>query len=125
MFTERDAARTTLHLTILFTIAGSVFGLARGLGFLLGGLISFLALRLMTLDGTKMLKSSAQGLIDIKQAKRYSWRSYLKRCSLYTAALSISLIRAELSFATTFAGLLLPRLAIILLLIRGRFKRGA
>lgn len=124
MFNEKQVLQTTLILAIALSIIGVFFRLPIGLGFLLGGLISFLALRLHTIDTSKLLHLAAQGKIDRKQAIRYNWRSFLKRIVLYAAALITALTSPYLSFLATLAGLLLPRLAIMYHLLKGRITHG-
>lgn len=124
MFNENHVLRTTIILTLLLGLGSACFRLSVGLGFLLGGLISTLALRLLIVDNTNLLRHSKEGLVDKKRATRYSWKSYLKRCSLYAGALIIAILNPYLNFLATFAGLLLPRAAIIYHVLRGRTKRG-
>ncbi|HHY15572.1 MAG TPA: hypothetical protein GX521_05815 [Firmicutes bacterium] len=124
MFDELDVLRTTLILTVLFFLAGLPFQLSIAMGFLLGGLIGFLAFRLLIIDARNLLNISARGLINGKEASRRQRRHFLKRCSLYAATIAASLLSPHLSFAATFAGLLLPRLAIICHLLLGRVRRG-
>ncbi len=124
MFNEMDVLRTTLILTILFFLIGLVWRLSIALGFLLGGLIGFLTFRLLIVDARNLLNISAKGLINRKEASRRHRRHFLKRCSLYAATIAASLLSPNLSFAATFAGLLLPRLAILYHLLLGRVRRG-
>lgn len=124
MFTENQVFRTTTLLTLVLSAGSATWRLPVGLGLLLGGLTSILAFRLMIIDGTNLLRKSKEGLIDRKQASQYSFRSFLKRCLLYAVALSIGTLSAYLSFLAVLAGLLLPRLAILYHLVRGRTKRG-
>lgn len=124
MFDENDVLRTTLILTISLFLAGLILRLPIAMGFLFGGLIGYLAFRLLVVDVRNLLKSSAKGLLDSKGASRRNWRLFLKRCSLYAAAIVASLFSPYLSFAATFVGLLLPRLAIMYHLLSRRVKRG-
>lgn len=123
-FNETHILRTTLVLTIALGFGGMIWRLSIGLGLLLGGLISALSFKLLIIDSTKLLQSSSQGQITHKEATRRNWKGFLKRCSLYAGALIIGIINPYLSFFGTFAGLLLPRIAILYHVSRGRTKGG-
>lgn len=124
MFNENDVLRTTTVLTIVLGLAGAVWSLSIGLGIFLGGLMSTLALRLLIIDGTKLLQRAKTGHVDKKGAVRYNFSAFLKRCALYSAALIVASLNPYLNFLATLAGLLLPRLAIIYHLFRGRTNSG-
>lgn len=124
IFNESHVLRTTLILTLICGFGALFWRPSVGLGLLLGGLISVLAFRLLIIDSAKLLRRSRQGQVTRKEATRRNWNSYLKRCSLYAAALIIGITSPYLSFFGTFAGLLLPRIAIYYHLTRGRTQGG-
>ncbi len=124
MFNETQILRTTLVLTLIFGSIGSIWRLPVGLSLFLGGGISILAFRLLILEATKILKVAQETEISRKQASKLNWKCFLKRCSLYSAALIISIINPYLRFLPTLLGLLLPRIAIIYHLLLGRIHRG-
>lgn len=124
MFNENDVLRTTLVLTLLLSILSVIWRVQVALGLLLGGLISSLAFRLMIIDGIALLSRTTTEHISQKHAYRLTLVSFAKRYSLYALALIVGITSPYLSFFSTLAGLLLPRLAILYHLLYGRTKRG-
>ncbi len=124
MFNENQIFKSTLILTFALSFGAIWFHFPVGSGFLLGGLIGSLTFRLLILDSAKLLKDYSAGIITRDDVKRYHWKSFLKRNSLYAAALAVSLLTANTSFFATLGGLLLPRLAIYYHLVRGRANYG-
>ena len=125
MFNENDVLRTTLFLTLLLSALALFWRVQVSLGLLLGGLMSTLTFRLMIIDGTLLLQNASRGLIDKKGAYRSSFKSFAKRCLLYSLALTVGILNPSLNFMATFAGLIMPRLAILYHLLYGRTKRGS
>lgn len=125
MFNENDVLRTTLVLTLLLGALALFWRVQVALGLFLGGLMSTLTFRLMILDGTLLLQQARRGLIDKKGAYRSSFKSFARRCLLYSLALTVGILNPSLSFMATLAGLLMPRLAIFYHLLYRRTKRGS
>ncbi len=123
MFNENQVLRTTATFSVVLSVFATIWRTDVGLGLLLGGLIATLALRLMIIDGTALLQKAKQG-VDRKSAYGYTFKSFLKRCLLYSGALIVAILSAYLSFLGTLAGLLIPRLAILYHYFLGRTKRG-
>ncbi len=124
MFNENHILRTTFVLTLVLSALTLIWKIQISLGLLLGGLMSVLAFRLMIIDGTKLLQNAGRGLVDTKGAQRSSFKSFAKRCLLYALTLVVGILNPSLSFMATFAGLLMPRLAILYHLLHGRNRRG-
>lgn len=124
MFDENHILRTTLILTLVLSSCALFWKIPVALGLLLGGLMSFLTFRLMIIDATRLLQNAAKNPVDEKSAYHYSFKSFLKRYILYSLALIVGLLNPSLSFMATFAGLLVPRLAIYYHMLSGRIKRG-
>ncbi|NLY10399.1 MAG: ATP synthase subunit I [Firmicutes bacterium] len=125
MFNESHVLRTTVVFTILFSCVSLLgLGISVSLGILFGGLMSSLAFRLMIIDATTLLRRAAKGPMDRKDVQRHSWISFAKRNALYSATLIVAILNPSLSFLATLAGLLMPRIAILYHLIRGRISRG-
>ena len=57
MFNENHILRTTLILTLVLSGISLIWSVGVSLGLLLGGTMSVLALRLMIIDGTILLKN--------------------------------------------------------------------
>ena len=124
MFNENHILRTTFVLTLVLSALTLIWSVPVSLGLLLGGLMSVLTFRLMIVDATRLLQNAGRGLVDTKGAYRSSFKSFAKRCLLYSLALMVGILNPSLSFMATFAGLLMPRLAILYHLFYGRTKRG-
>lgn len=124
MFNENQVLKSTLILTLVFGLSSIWFHFPIGSGFLLGGLMSTLNFRLLILDSSRLLRGYSTGVITKDDIKRYHWKSFLKRNSLYAAALAISLLNTNTSFFATLGGLLFPRLAIFYHFFKGRIKYG-
>jgi len=124
IYNENHVLRTTLILTLTLGFSAMFWRLTVGLGLLLGGLISVLAFKLLIVSSTKLLRESIEREISHKEATRRNWNGFLKRCALYGATLIVGITSPYLSFLGTFAGLLLPRIAIYYHQIRGRTKGG-
>lgn len=124
MFNENHVVRTTLILTVFLGLASLFYRPDVGFGFLCGGLISVLALRLMIIDSSKLLQVSKQGHIGKRGAMSYTLKGFVKRCTLYSLALAIAATSPYMNFLSTLAGLLLPRVAIFYHQLRGRTKRA-
>lgn len=124
MFNENHILRTTLILTLVLSGISLIWSVGVSLGLLLGGTMSVLALRLMIIDGTILLKNAIRGVVDQKGARSSSFKSFLKRCLLYSLTLTVGILNPYLSLLATIAGLLMPRLAILYHYLYGRTKRG-
>lgn len=124
MFNEQHILRTTTVLTLFLSLALIMYRPSVGLGLLCGGLTSILAFRLMILDATKLLYWAKQGLVNKRGAARHTLRGFMKRCLLYSIALAIATLNPYMNFLSTLLGLLLPRVAIVYHLLRGRTKRA-
>jgi hypothetical protein len=124
MFNEADVLRTTVILTFVLTLGLFAMEVPVALGLLLGGLMSSLALRLMIIDATALMQAARTTELSRREVSRFNRRSFLKRCSLYAAALTVGALNPYLSFVSVFLGLLMPRLAIVYHLLQGRIKRG-
>lgn len=124
MFNETHILHTTFQLTILLSLGFLGFYPKGAFSLALGGLMSCLAFRLLILDTTRLLQKAAHTPLSRKEVSRYSFKVFLKRCSMYAAALIVALVSPYLNFLVTLAGLLLPRLAIIFLMFRRRIIRG-
>ncbi|HHT90295.1 MAG: ATP synthase subunit I [Bacillota bacterium] len=125
MFNESHILRTTVILTLVISAGALIWSAQVSLGLLLGGLMSALTFRLMIIDATLLLHHAAGGSMDKRGAYRSSFRSFAKRCLFYSLALTVGILNPHLSFLATFAGLLLPRLAIFYHYLQGRTKRGS
>ncbi|NMA99934.1 MAG: twin-arginine translocation signal domain-containing protein [Firmicutes bacterium] len=124
MFNETHVLHTTLVLTAMLSIGFLAFSLDIALGIILGGLMGVLAFKLIIIDTTRLLSVAKTTNLSKKQVSRFSRRAFLKRCSLYGATLIVAIVNPYVSFLATLGGLLLPRVAIIFLLLRGRISRG-
>lgn len=124
MFNEDNVLRTTIILTIFLSICALIWNLQISLGLFLGGIISALAFRLMIIDASTLLYNAIHSEVSQKSARKSSFKSFLKRCSLYAMALVASLLSPYLNFYATFAGLLMPRLAILYHSLKERTKYG-
>lgn len=124
MFNENQVLRTTLILTLALSAVALVWSTTVSLGLLFGGIMSALAFRLMIIDATILLRNASQGSVDVKGARRSNFKSFAKRCLLYAMALIVGIRSPYISFFATFAGLLMPRLAILYHYLYGRTKRG-
>ncbi len=125
MFNENQVLRTSLILTLVLSMVALVWSTKVSLGLLFGGMIGVLAFRLMIVDATILLQNAGRGLVDTKGARRSNFKSFAKRCLLYAMALIVGIQSPYLSFFSTFAGLLMTRLAILYHYLYGRKKRGA
>ena len=123
MFNENQILGTTIVLTLAISAAALFWSVPVSLGLLLGGLMSALTFRLMIIDATILLRNAGRGSLDKKGAYRSSFKSFAKRCLFYSLALTVGILNPHLSFMATFAGLLMPRLAIFYHYLRGRTKR--
>lgn len=85
MFDENDIVRTTTVLTLLLTPGLLLYRMDIGLGVLLGGLMSVLALRLMVVDATRLLRMAKTVSLSSRDVSRLNRRSFLKRLALYAA----------------------------------------
>lgn len=124
IYNENHVLRTTLIFTVIFGFATMFWRIQVGLGLLLGGFIGVLTFRLLIISSTKLLRDSGQREVSHKEATKQNWSSFLKRCVLYGVTLVIAIVSPYLSFLGTFAGLLLPRVAIYYHQIQGRTKGG-
>lgn len=90
-----------------------------GLGVIFGGLMGALILRILTLDIYQLLTK------PVEQVASEARKGYMKRYFLYGATLAVSILHNKINFIATLAGLLLPRIIIILqLLVKRRKKNG-
>ncbi|NLM41301.1 MAG: twin-arginine translocation signal domain-containing protein [Firmicutes bacterium] len=125
MFDENDIVRTTTVLTLLLTPGLLLYRMDIGLGVLLGGLMSVLALRLMVVDATRLLRMAKTVSLSSRDVSRLNRRSFLKRLALYAATFAAAAVNPHVNYLAAFGGLLLPRLAIYYHLLQGRIKRGS
>lgn len=124
MFNENHVLRATILLTLAIGLPLLLTRPPIGLGILLGGSITTLAFRLLIIDATKLLAVAKRSTIDPKDARRYNFKSFAKRCLLYSGALIIATKSPYINFLPTLAGLLIPRIAIYYCLLQGRKKHG-
>ena len=124
MFDEHHVLRTTIVLTVVLSLGTVWIRFPIAAGFVLGGIMSALCFRLLILNCTSLLKSCKIGSISPDDAPRYARKGYYRRYLLYAGALSISILSPYTNFFSTLVGLLMPRIAIYYLMIKGRIKRG-
>lgn len=124
MFNETHVLRTTIRLTVLLGCVGAIWKPSVGLSLFLGGIISYLTFRLLIIDATRLLQTAKQKELTRKQASKYNWRGFIKRCSLYAGAIIIAILNPNLNFLSTLVGLLISRLAITYNFLLGRINRG-
>lgn len=124
MFNETQILHTSFLLSIVLSIIFLIVRIPIGLGLLLGGVMGCLAFKLLIIDATRLLQRAMVDLPSRKEVSHHNWRGFLKRSSLYALALTVAILSPYLNFFAAFAGLLLPRVAIIFLMLRGRMNRG-
>lgn len=125
MFDENDVLRTTVALTVLLSAGLLIVSVEAALGLLMGGSMSVLVLRLMIIDGTRLLRLARTVELARPDVYRLNMKSFFKRCALYAATLTAAVLSPHLNYMAAFGGLLMPRLAIFYHLVRGRIKRGS